>query len=152
MATLIPSLSACVSRMTGGERRLAQRLEAKLESDYLLWYDVAIGQAVKHPDFIVLHPQRGLLILEVKDWKRDTIRSADKHSVEILTSSGIKHVSNPLEQARQYAKRSRMSFRKTPSSPSRQASLPDTCCFLGATGWCWPIFRGSSLRMGNSMK
>jgi len=89
--------------MTGGEKRLAQRLEAKLENDYLLWYDVAIGQAVKHPDFIVLHPQRGLLILEVKDWKRDTIRSADKHSVEILTSSGIKHVSNPLEQARQYA-------------------------------------------------
>ena len=36
MAVLIPSLSASVSRMTTGERRLAERLEQKLDSDYLL--------------------------------------------------------------------------------------------------------------------
>jgi len=35
MATLIPALGACVSRMTGGERRLAERLEQKLDADYL---------------------------------------------------------------------------------------------------------------------
>ena len=40
MATLIPALGACVSRMTGCERRLAERLEQKLDADYLLWYDV----------------------------------------------------------------------------------------------------------------
>jgi len=39
MATLIPSLGSCVSRMTSGERRLAERLEAKLDPDYLLWYN-----------------------------------------------------------------------------------------------------------------
>ena len=37
MATLIPALGTCVSRMTSGERRLAERLEQKLEDDYLLW-------------------------------------------------------------------------------------------------------------------
>jgi hypothetical protein len=89
--------------MTGGERRFAQRLEAKLEDDYLLWYDVPIGAANTHPDFIILHPQRGILILEVKDWKPDTIKSANRQSFELLTSNGLKHVSNPLEQARQYA-------------------------------------------------
>ncbi|CAH1387924.1 DNA helicase [Candidatus Nitrotoga sp. M5] len=89
--------------MTGGEKRTAQRLEAKLEDDYLLWYDVPIGPANSHPDFIVLHPQRGILILEVKDWKPDNIRSATKQSFELLTVSGIKHLINPLEQARQYA-------------------------------------------------
>jgi hypothetical protein len=89
--------------MTGGEKRTAQRLEAKLEDDYLLWYDVPIGPANSHPDFIVLHPQRGILILEVKDWKPDNIRSANKQSFELLTSSGVKHMINPLEQARQYA-------------------------------------------------
>lgn len=103
MATLIPSLSTCLSRMTGGERRFAQRLEAKLEDDYLLWYDVPIGAANTHPDFIILHPQRGILILEVKDWKPDTIKNANRQSFELLTSNGLKHVSNPLEQARQYA-------------------------------------------------
>jgi len=34
MATLIPALSSCSQRMTTGERRLAQRLEQKLEEDY----------------------------------------------------------------------------------------------------------------------
>jgi ATP-dependent exoDNAse (exonuclease V) beta subunit len=43
MATLIPALGACVSRMTSGEKRLAERLEQKLDQDYLLWYDVAIS-------------------------------------------------------------------------------------------------------------
>lgn len=103
MATLIPSYGTCAGRMTPGERRFAQRLEAKLEEDYLCWYDVAVGPANSHPDFIVLHPRRGLLILEVKDWKQDTIRSITKSDAAILTDRGLKHVFNPLEQARQYA-------------------------------------------------
>ncbi len=36
MATLIPSMGACVARMTSGERRVAERLEAKLDDDYLV--------------------------------------------------------------------------------------------------------------------
>ncbi len=43
MATLIPSISTCASRMTSGERRVAQRLEDKLDDNYLLWYDVPMG-------------------------------------------------------------------------------------------------------------
>ena len=89
--------------MTPGERRFAQRLEAKLEDDYLCWYDVPVGPAKSHPDFVVLHPRRGLLILEVKDWKPDIIRSMTKSDASILTDRGLKHVLNPLEQARQYA-------------------------------------------------
>ena len=103
MATLIPTYSACASRMTPGERRFAQRLEAKLEDDYLCWYDVPIGQSMRHPDFVVLHPKRGLLILEVKDWKLDTIQSITKSDVSLLTPRGLVHASNPQEQARQYA-------------------------------------------------
>lgn len=67
--------------MTAGERRLAQRLQEKLENDYLCWYDVPVGRAWAHPDFIVLHPRRGLLVLEVKDWKLDTVRDANKNSL-----------------------------------------------------------------------
>lgn len=89
--------------MTAGERRFSQRLEAKLESDYLCWYDVPIGPANSHPDFIVLHPKRGLLILEVKEWKPETLQSITRSDAAILTPSGLKHVPNPLEQARQYA-------------------------------------------------
>ena len=103
MATLIPSISACVSRMTGGERRVAERLEQKLDHDYLLWYDVPVGPKHSHPDFMVLHPRRGMLVLEVKDWRLSTILQADKGTWDIMGDAGPKTVASPLEQARQYA-------------------------------------------------
>ena len=102
MATLIPALGACVSRMTSGEKRLAERLEQKLDDDYLLWYDVPMGPKNAHPDFCVLHPSRGMLVLEVKDWGRNTILRADKQHWDIMGENGPKTVINPLEQARQY--------------------------------------------------
>jgi hypothetical protein len=89
--------------MSSGERRLATRLESHLEDDYLCWYDVPIGGANRHPDFIVLNPRRGILILEVKDWKLESIQSIDKASVALLTDRGLTHKANPLEQARQYS-------------------------------------------------
>lgn len=103
MASLIPALSTCLPKMTGGEKRLARRLEEKLEEDYLLWYDVPVGNTNLHPDFIVFNPRRGLLILEVKDWRLDTIQSIDRESATLITNQGIKRKPNPLEQARQYA-------------------------------------------------
>ena len=103
MATLIPSLSTCASRMTSGERRLAERLEQKLDADYLLWYDVPIGPKHLHPDFVVMHPRRGILILEVKDWSPKTIQQANKQSWQVFIDGMLKTQPNPAEQARQYA-------------------------------------------------
>ena len=103
MATIIPSLNSCLGRMTSGEKRLAQRLVDKLEDDYLCWYDIPIGAKVLCPDFIVLNPRRGLLVVEVKDWLLDHITSIDKESVALLTPHGLKHVLNPMMQARSYA-------------------------------------------------
>ena len=103
MATLIPAIGTCVSRMTSGERRFAERIEQKLDDDYLAWYDVPVGPTHAHPDFVVLHPRRGLLILEVKDWRLDTIRQAGKQTWDIAPDGVPKTVANPLEQARHYA-------------------------------------------------
>lgn len=89
--------------MTQGERRTAERLEQKLDDDYLVWYDVPVGPKHAHPDFVVLHPRRGLLILEVKDWRLETIRAASKQTWEILAQGIPKHVPSPIEQARHYA-------------------------------------------------
>jgi hypothetical protein len=91
--------------MTAGEKRSAQRLEDKLDDDYLLWYDVSVGPKCLRPDFIILHPSRGLFVLEVKDWKLDTIRSVNPDDFEIATPPQgiIKSVKNPLQQARNYA-------------------------------------------------
>ncbi|RYF36555.1 MAG: DNA helicase II, partial [Comamonadaceae bacterium] len=91
--------------MTSGERRLAERLEQKLDDDYLLWYDVPVGPKQTHPDFVVIHPRRGILILETKDWHLDTVKKATREYWEILDSSTgrVKPVKNPLQQARHCA-------------------------------------------------
>jgi Nuclease-related domain len=88
MAQLIPTLNSSLSEMTGGERRIAQSLEENLEEDYIVWYDVPVGKKNLRPDFTILHPQRGLLVLEVKDWKLSTIQEADRKRFTILTENG----------------------------------------------------------------
>lgn len=103
MAELIPSLNTCLPKMTSGEKRFARRLQDLLEDDYLCWYDVPLGKQRRYPDFIVLHPGRGLLFLEVKDWQAPNIRKFTHATVELMTESGLKTVANPVEQARQCA-------------------------------------------------
>lgn len=101
MAKLIPALNTCLHRMQAGEKRFALRLEQLLDEGYLCWYDTPVGNRKRYADFIVVHPLRGLLLLEVKDWKIDTLKSIDKHTAVIHTSTGDKSCANPLEQARQ---------------------------------------------------
>ena len=103
MASLIPTRNSCLPRMTGGEKRVSERLEQKLEDDYLLWYDVPVGLKQRHPDFVIFHPRRGLLVLEVKDWKADTIRHADSTQFTLVTERGLIKETSPLLQARAYA-------------------------------------------------
>jgi hypothetical protein len=79
MATLIPSISTS-SFDSSGERRLAERLEQKLDPEYLLWHNVPIGPKNAHPDFCVMHPRRGILVLEVKDWKLNFNRNTNQRT------------------------------------------------------------------------
>ena len=103
MATLIPTRNSCLPRMTSGEKRVSERLEQKLEDDYLIWYDVPVGLKQRHPDFVIVHPRRGLLVLEVKDWKAETILQADSTQFTLITDRGTVKENNPLLQARAFA-------------------------------------------------
>ncbi len=103
MAEIIPPLNkVTLARMTAGEKRVARQLETLLEDDYLVWYDIPVGSKRRYPDFIILHPIRGLLFLEVKDWKPTTLRNITKTDVTLLTDKGMVTKAHPLEQARQY--------------------------------------------------
>lgn len=103
MAQIIPPLNKyTLGRMTPGEKRVARRLKELLEDDYLVWYDIPVGKKQRYPDFIILHPSRGLLFLEVKDWKPATLKKISKSDVTLLTDSGLVTKPHPLEQVRQY--------------------------------------------------
>lgn len=115
MAQFFPARSTCLPRMTSGERRLGERLEKKLEDDYLCWYDVPVGAKQLHPDYVILHPQRGYLVLEVKDWKLETIQSLDRGVAKLVTSRGLVTEKNPLTQARVYALEVAMMLQRDPA-------------------------------------
>ncbi len=101
--------------MTSGERRFARRLESHLEDDYLCWYDVPVGSLHQHPDFLVFHPRRGLLILEVKDWKLENIKSMDRLRVTLLVDGKAVRTASPMEQARQYTHRIKQLLESDPA-------------------------------------
>ncbi|KRW66102.1 DNA helicase II [Pseudomonas sp. TTU2014-105ASC] len=113
MARFFPVRSQCRFD-TAGERRFAERLEKLLEDDYLCWSNVPVGPKARYPDFVVMHPRRGILVLEVKDWKLTTIQSMNHGQVTLHTTSGIKTVANPMLQAHTYVKEVDMVLKKDP--------------------------------------
>ena len=101
MATLIPSLGA--ARFDArGELRLAERLKDCLEDNAWVWHNIPVGTFGKHPDFVTLHPQQGIVVLEVKDWRLDTIGNANYKQVELITDRGGVSTANPFQQVREY--------------------------------------------------
>lgn len=104
MAKLIPAPDACLSRMTAGERQVARVLLDSLEDDCLVWYDLFPGER-RYPAFIVLHPERGLLFLEVRDWRAATLKRMSRTTCTLETDEGRREVAHPLELARQCAQR-----------------------------------------------
>ncbi len=98
MAQMIPA--AVPPRATLGEKALFKILEA-LPDDNFVYYDVQIKH--RYADFVVISPRLGVLMIEIKDWKPETIVSADNNTIELRLQSHNKKVSHPLKQARQYA-------------------------------------------------
>jgi hypothetical protein len=91
-----------VDRARGGEKRLLEALARKLEDDYTVWHNIPIMGSGREPDVVILHPSRGLLVLEVKDWKRRTILEANPIQVVIETERGPVGTEHPVAQARGY--------------------------------------------------
>jgi hypothetical protein len=101
-------------RTRGGERKFFDALARQLEDDYTVWHNIPIIGSSREPDFVILHPQRGLLILEVKDWRLNTIRDANPMVVELQTERGPISKPHPLSQARGYAMDIHRLFEKHP--------------------------------------
>ncbi|HEU5295786.1 MAG TPA: UvrD-helicase domain-containing protein [Burkholderiaceae bacterium] len=103
MAIFPQGITSIDQRCNAGERRVLHQLKRCLEDDHLVWHNVPVGSRARRPDFVILSPRRGLLLLEVKDWKRSTMLSATSDRVELQTQRGRVTEANPLRQARDYA-------------------------------------------------
>ncbi len=100
MAYTVPET---ISRMaTTGERLVFQTLKDALPSDYIVYYEPEIMG--KRPDFVIIGPDLGLLVLEVKDYTKNTLHTLTHDEWTIYNSTGeLISVTSPYKQARQYA-------------------------------------------------
>ncbi len=86
MARCIPESLNMIDEATAGEIKTFEVLR-KLPDECIVWYEVILGERNYRPDFMVLDPHRGVLILEVKDWGVSTILKADKRRFQIKDNS-----------------------------------------------------------------
>jgi hypothetical protein len=84
-----------------GERVLFSRLQ-DLPDDCIVYHEPAIGE--RYPDFVVVLPDSGLLVMEVKGWLPAQIRGGDQYNitVRLRATEPEKVVANPVRQAREY--------------------------------------------------
>ena len=120
MAIIIPDLRLGNAKATPGEKRFALRLESLLDDDWLCFYDIPVGKRRRYPDFILVHDRCGLLFLEVKDWKRETIKRINHRKIELQTANGLQTRDNPIEQARQGAQQTIDMLRCDPHLQEKQ--------------------------------
>lgn len=100
MAHAIPEMMP--KGATTGESLLYRTLKEHLPEDYVVYYEPEI--LGRRPDFVVIGPDLGLVVLEVKDYTRLTPLELNVDRWEIRTGSdGRTTVTSPLKQARDYA-------------------------------------------------
>ncbi|WP_270169973.1 3'-5' exonuclease [Paenibacillus sp. SYP-B4298] len=100
MAYMIPE--TLPKTCTAGERLLFHTLKESLPDDYIVYYEPEIGG--RKPDYVVIGPDLGLLVLEVKDYTEGTLYELYTNEWRIYNTQGeISTVRNPLHQARDNA-------------------------------------------------
>jgi hypothetical protein len=86
-----------LAKASRGEERTFALLK-KLPDDYLIYYEPNIDN--RHPDFIVIAPDPGVIIIEVKGWYPDDIVRGDHSELTINTDNRERKEIHPLGQAR----------------------------------------------------
>ncbi|MCU9614936.1 AAA family ATPase [Caldibacillus lycopersici] len=99
MAYTVPE--AIRTTATTGERLLFKTLKTYLPDDYIVYYEPEIRG--KRPDFVIIGPDLGLVVLEVKDFTKSTLFQVNHEEWHIISKSGEQTITkSPLRQARDY--------------------------------------------------
>lgn len=105
MAYMIPE--TIPSTATNGERILFNTFRKHLPDDYIVYYEPHINNGHhRRPDYVIIGPDLGLLVLEVKDYTENTLHTLSPDEWQLHTQKGtgsLETVKNPITQARNYA-------------------------------------------------
>ncbi|MGO4949090.1 3'-5' exonuclease [Paenibacillus sp. DRB1-1] len=101
MAYMVPEYIP--KKATAGERLLFETLKRYLPSDYIIYYEPEIRG--RRADFVIIGPDIGLIVLEVKDYTKSTLHQINQDEWMLHTSAGeTRTVKSPLKQARDNAR------------------------------------------------
>ncbi|NYE08986.1 hypothetical protein F4694_005843 [Bacillus niacini] len=97
MAITIPETIR--SSATTGERLFFRTLKTFLPDDYIVYFEPDIQG--RRPDFVIIGPDLGIVVLEVKDYTKNTLFQINHDEWHIVTTSGDQAViKSPMKQAR----------------------------------------------------
>ena len=127
MAYTVPeTLASLDSRVMPGERKVFVALRDHLPEDYLVYYDIPVDG--RFPDFIIVGPDLGLVVLEVKDWRLKSILEVRADQIRLRQAEGELKVLNPVRQVRDYLLRTVDALRRRP----RLCVDNQLCCGWGS--------------------
>lgn len=88
------------SSATAGERLVFRTLKHYLPDDYIVYFEPNIHG--RRPDFVIIGPDLGLIVLEVKDYTRSTLYQLNHDEWIITPANGSqKKIKSPFLQARE---------------------------------------------------
>lgn len=92
------------SNASQGERQLFNILSTQLPDNFIIWYEPRVKDL--YPDFIILGPNFGLLILEVKGWYASQVERANNNFFDIrwkrANLTKVETYQHPLKQGHGY--------------------------------------------------
>ena len=97
MAEMIPD--RLPHRASAGEKKVFALLQ-QLPDEVIVYYEPVVAD--RYPDFIVIIPSVGLLVIEVKGWYPNYIESANNVEVTINSRGQREIYKHPIRQARDY--------------------------------------------------
>lgn len=97
MAEIIPD--RLPSNASAGEKKVFELLQ-KLPDDVIVYYEPVVAE--RYPDFIVIIPSVGLLVIEAKGWYPNYILKANNNEVTISSRGQPEICKHPVRQAREY--------------------------------------------------
>lgn len=105
MAILIPTLEAAKTakqKPTNGEIFLLEFLKDSFDDHVEVYFQPCFNG--DRPDIVLMSPQAGVIIIEVKDWKLDLYGIDEKNRWAVNLPSGRQPVRSPFAQAFSYKK------------------------------------------------